>query len=97
MRWSFGVGVVGTYVKGVTYFYSDAWNAAGYFQAVGVSPTLESTATLAVRMSDRLHFEAGPLVTLLPQRYYENVHMGHTEIESRDFVLMAVAGLWYSR
>jgi hypothetical protein len=96
VQWSGAAGVLGTYVKGDSFMYAEQ-ESAGHLSALGVSPTVEAAVTFGYRIAPQWHLEAGPLATLLVQRYYETLRMGYTEIEPRWLQLTVLAGLRYSR
>ena len=96
LQWGAGAGLVGTYVRG-TSFHNDLLNAYGHLSALGVSPTFESAVTIGLKIGPQWYLDAGPLASVLVQRYNVETTMGYTEIEPRGFELMFFGGMRYVR
>jgi len=96
VQWSAAGGLVTTYVKGRSFLYG-LQEAYGDLSALGVSPTFESALTVGLKIAPQVYLDAGPLASVLVQRYYVETTMGHTEIEPRGFELMFFGGMRYMR
>jgi hypothetical protein len=100
---SAGLGLLATYLKGTSYDLEDPNHAAyGHVNVLGLSPTLQGTVALGVRIGDQWYFDAGALAGTFVQNYYVDVMRageppGYTEIEARGLELMFLSGLRYSR
>jgi len=96
ITWGVSAGVLASYVRGTSYFDDDPMQpsyAYGTLDALGLSPALEATATIGVRLSREWLIEGGALATVFTQEYETPTTMGHTTIEARGAKLLFLAGV----
>lgn len=96
ITWGLSAGVMASYGRGTSYFDDDPMQpsyAYGKLSVLGVSPAVEATATIGVRLSPQWLVEGGALATVFTQEYETPTTMGHTTIEARGAKLLFLAGV----
>lgn len=96
ITWGLSAGVLASYGRGKSYFDDDPMQpsyAYGNLSVLGVSPALEATATIGLRLSPQWLVEGGALATVFTQEYETPTTMGHTTIEARGAKLLFLAGV----